>query len=67
MPRRREIDEEDMLVQCPRCQGDGTVVNPAAGVVAAGETEAGTARIECPLCLGACRVNRHVYETYQRP
>lgn len=54
MPRRREADDEDRMVACPRCRGRNTIYDVQA-----------EAEVECPLCFGVGRVSQYVYQTYQ--
>lgn len=53
MPRQRDPDDEDMMAQCPRCKGAGTVYRIDLD-----------AEAECPLCSGTGRVTQYQYERY---
>jgi DnaJ-class molecular chaperone len=45
MPRLSAPDEEDLLVECPRCQGSGAVVETGTGL-----------HVTCRMCDGLGRV-----------
>ncbi len=46
MPRLDRIDNSDVMVRCPVCNGQSQIVNPA---------DSSDVRV-CPWCLGAGRV-----------
>lgn len=56
MPRRRDPEQEDLLVQCPRCDGVGTVLRIDL------EEDAAV----CDLCGGATRVTPAVRDRFRR-